>query len=147
MTATHKPFRSAALGYHNNRKYVQENTTAANPTTISKIYDALKDGVKDIQQVRDAVVWFRQRGEFTAIREGRELAIWWRENNGLKPVTIINDDVENTPEPQVTVTETKVTKSEILAAPTKDVNMPEVQITKNTINILAGGVRISIERY
>lgn len=143
MTATHKPFKSAALGYHNIRKFIKDTTSVTNPTSIDKIYKALQADVKNIQQVRDAIKKFRERNEIICVREGVELAIWWRENNGINPVSIVND----------TEIKTQVTASPILTTPTYDnkdkthVTMPEVQITKHAINILAGGVKITIERY
>ena len=138
MTATHRPFKSAALGYHNILNYMKNNTTAENPTTVEKVYAALKDEVKNVQQVRDAVKRFRTQRLVASVREGRELAMWWIGGDNLRVI-----------KPEHT-TVTTVTKSEILTTPVthhKDVNMPEVQITKDNISILAGGVKITIARY
>ncbi len=133
MTATHRPFKSMALGYHSILNYLKNNTTVENPTSVEKIYLALQGEVKNIQQVRDAVKRFRTDRLIAANKEGRELMMWWI--GGDRPV--------------IAPTNT-VVKSEILTTPVtqhKDVNMPEVQITKHNISILAGGVKITIERY
>lgn len=139
MTAMHKPFKSAALGYMAVRDYVKDNTNATMPVTLEQIYTAVKDQVKNMQQVRDAVRKCRELGEFSAIREGQQIVIWWRgvgepNINPTKPAAV----------------KTEVEKSAILVNPVKEakpVDMPEVQITKDAINILAGGVKITIQRY
>lgn len=139
MTATHKPFKSAALGYIAVRNYVKNHAKAIAPMTLEQIYEAVKDQVKGFQQVRDAVNRCRDLGEFSAMREGQKLVVWWR--GADEPIV--------TP-PKAVVTKTEVTKSDILLSPVeKDtpVDMPEVQISKDAINILAGGVKITIQRY
>lgn len=141
MSTMYKPFKSAALGYVKIHDYVRDNTTVENPISIEKLYDILKDDVKNIQQVRDAIKRFREMSKFSAIREGRQLAVWWRGSSEAtvnKPDNIVKQAIE-------------VKKSDLLALPqaqpSKLSDMPEVQITKHAINILAGGVKITIERY
>lgn len=140
MTATHKPFRSAALGYHSILNFIKDTATVENPVTIDNIYNALKDEVKNMQQIRDAVKRFRTQRLVAANKEGRELVMWWVGGDNYRVI-----------KPQTTTTVgTTVVKSEILSTPAttyKDTNMPEVQITKHNISILAGGVKITIERY
>lgn len=137
MTATHKPFKSAALGYHAVLRFMKDYAPATNPKTIEQIYSAVKDEVKNLQQVRDAITTFRNKGYIASMREGREIVVWYKEG------TVSVD---------APITTTEIVKPAILSQPTiaeevRASDLPEVQITKNRINILAGGVKISIERY
>lgn len=139
--ATHKPFKSAAMAYNLIEKYVREHTTAMNPTTIQRIYDALKDDLKNIQQVKDAVKRFRANGKFSAVREGQALSIWWRNysgattNGGLTPPSVAAASLPKNLQQKYT--------TDVAVKPS---DMPEVHISKTSINIIAGGVKITIER-
>jgi hypothetical protein len=146
MTATFKPFKSAALGYHAVHTYLRDNAPPSSPKTIEQIYEAVKDDVKNLQQVRDAVTTFRNKGYISSMREGRAIVIWYK--NG----TVTSEFNTEVTQPETSMTKTEVIKPAILTQPnvsveTKPSDLPEVQITKDRINILAGGVKISIERY
>lgn len=143
MTATHKPFRSAAMGYHEVHRYLRDNAPATSPKTIEQIYEALKDKVKNLQQVRDAITTFRNKGYVASMREGRAIVVWYKDS-AATPVEVT--------QPETSMTMTEVIKPAILTQPSVSVearpsDLPEVQISKDRINILAGGVKISIERY
>lgn len=129
MTAMHQPFKASALAYQAIYDYVRDNTTVENPIKVATLYDALKQDVRDFQQVRDAVKRFRDTKAFASIREGQQIVIWWR-----------GDD---TPK-QAAVKSVKLPKPVPQAQPVTD--MPEVKITKAAIHIMAGGVKITIER-
>ena len=129
MTATHQPFKTAALGYAAIYNYVRDNTTVENPIKIDALFDKLKDDVKNIQQVRDSVKKFRETGAFASVREGQHIVVWWRGATLAKSAE-----------------KAVVVKPVVQAQPVEKADMPEVRITKTAIHILAGGVKITIER-
>lgn len=141
MTATFKPFKNAAISYNAVRDYIKEHTSAASPVTINQIYSALADKVDNSAQVHNAIQKFKKQGKISSMREGQRIVVWWRSNESDAPEVSTQPTIK---------TKTHVVKTDIISTPVrevKDVNMPEVQITKNVISILAGGVKISIERY
>ena len=147
MTATHQPFKEAALAYEAIRTFVRDNCPPDSPMSLTDIAKKLEthDHVKGIQQVRDAIKKYRTNNDFAAMREGPHLMVWWKgeavkkpetrgRKPGYEPVRVIK--------PYATE-ETEVL-NKTLEAPASD--LPEVTITKSAIHSLAGGVKITIER-